>query len=507
MTEIQEVTGERDISVLADDEVREVVRRLEDRNEELTEMLSESLSDITLAIDDLNWRPLGGTPTHENEITLDALHKASEVCRALVTVNPLVKRGIAVRTSYIWGGGVRIGTDSDSWYNRSVERTLGTTLAQLEIERTAAADGNLFFLVDERAKTVKRIPFWQICGSVSDPEDSETVWYYKRQYNRTTVNLESYDAYAPNQELYTVWYPSDQLEGPVRSSIGGNQVDRTKRIVHIPFNKQVGWTWGVPDVFAVVFWSRAYKEFLENCATLQKAYSRFAWKVTSSTKKGQQRVASRMAQPPSRDPITGEHRNIGAAVTLGANQDMQALQTIRPVDFDSGTPLASMVAAGLEIPLPMLTSDPSTGNRATAETLDSPTELAMEARQNLMHDALRRVLRLLGVDGSDIEFPPVSEEPLHRMVQAIDQAGRTGMLYDTEWRALLKNALEIEGPEEAPDGDQIPKVIQVRAEAQQEEQVPEQDQPNLDPPAQPEPPSYGDHELRDEGTQAHTENT
>src|SRR5690606_8084351 len=146
--------------------------------------------------------------------------------------------------------------------------------------------------------------------------------------------------------------------------------------------------------------------------------SRLAWKITSSTKKGKQRVASRMAEPPSRDPVTGEQRNVGAAVALGPNQGMQALKTNRPGDIESGTPLASIVAAALEIPLPMLTSDPSSGNRATAETLDGPTGLAMEARQNLMRDALHRVLRLLGASDVTVEFPPVSEEPLHRMVQA-----------------------------------------------------------------------------------------
>src|SRR5690606_36522992 len=149
---------------------------------------------------------------------------------------------------------------------------------------------------------------------------------------------------------------------------------------------------------------------------------------------------------------------------------------------------------------PMLTSDPSSGNRATAETLDGPTELAMEARQSLMRDALHRVLRLLGASDVTVEFPPVSEEPLHRMVQAIDQAGRTGMLFDTEWRALLLKALDLEGVAEAPDEDEIPKVVQIRTEQNEQQE-------NLDAPAQPEPPSYGDHELRDEGGQAHTENT
>src|SRR5690606_34757808 len=148
------------------------------------EVLAESLADITLAIDDLGWDPLQGFDRSDHELSLRSLHKASEVCRSLVTINPLVKRGIAVRTSYIWGGGVRIGADTDSWYNVSVAPRLGTTLAQLEIERTAAADGNLFFPVDEQGRTVQRIAFGQIDGSVSAQEDSEAIHYYRRSYNR-----------------------------------------------------------------------------------------------------------------------------------------------------------------------------------------------------------------------------------------------------------------------------------------------------------------------------------
>src|SRR5690606_41878981 len=105
--------------------------------------------------------------------------------------------------------------------------------------------------------------------------------------------------------------------------------------------------------------------------------------ICSCTKQGRRRVGSRTADAPSRGPVPGEQRNLGAAVSRGANQVMQALQTIRPVDFDSGTPLASMVAAGLEIPLPRLTSDPSSGDRAAAETLGGPTGPGIEAGQQL----------------------------------------------------------------------------------------------------------------------------
>src|SRR5690606_31521605 len=110
------------------------------------------------------------------------------------------------------------------------------------------------------------------------------------------------------------------------------------------------------------------------------------------------------------------------------------------------------------------------------------------------------LLRLLGASDVTVEFPPVSEEPLHRMVQAIDQAGRTGVPFDTERRALLLKALALEGGAEAPDADEIPKIVHIRAGQNEQQEY-------LAAPAQPERPSYGDHELRDEGGQAHTEKT
>ena len=486
----QVMTGAPDLSRLNDDELLETITRLEQQNEKLADQLEESMARITLAIDDIGWKPLNVLQTEE-ELSLDTLKKAAETCRALVTINPLVKRGIAVRTSYIWGKGVKMSAGGgDAWRTRSVERTLGTTLAQLELERTAASDGNLIFLVDQANGTIQRLPFHQMSGTVTAEDDTERALYYKRTYTKRVSNLIDYDVNVPSNQVEHVWYPSDELEGTPVARIGDVKVDRTKRIVHVAFNRQVGWVWGVPDVFAVVFWTEAYKTFLENCATLARAYARFAWKVTSDSKKGQQRVANKMATAPTRDPATGRVADVGAAIALGSNQDMSALQTVRPVDFSAGQPLAAMIAAGLEIPLPMLTSDPGSGNRATAETLDTPTNTAMEARQQLMDDAIKRVFTALGVPNVELDWPPVSEDPLHRLIQAYDMAGRTGVLFPREWRELILKAVKLETTTiEPPTEDELPLAVKNQ----------------MAPPAQPDPMSRGDHELRDEGTQAHVD--
>lgn len=477
-------------------ELRGLIADLEHRNDQLLEAVREGGADgpvqesaafgrIGLAIDNIGWNPLG-SPGGEHPLTLDTIQRISETGQALTIVNPMVKRGLQMRTSYVWGPGVQLYPADAPWVNPSVQRAFGTIQAQGELERTGAADGQLFFLVNRTRGTVRRVPITQIAGAALAPGDPERILYLRRTYTDYSVELDVRFGDSPvdgSGRVVEVWYPTDELEGTPTGDIRGIRVAQDEVMVHVPFNRAVGWTWGVPDVLSVIFWSQAYKEFLENSATLTKAYARFAWKVVSSTKKGHTRTASRLAEPPRRDPATGHEADVGAAVALGANQDVQALQSARSVDFNSGRPLAALVAAGLEVPLTALTSDPTEGNRATAETLDEPTKLGMQARQQLMGHAIGRVKRALGVPVEEIEWPEISPEPLHRIVQGVDTAGRTGMLFPKEWRHLLLQALDIgDGAEEPPGESELPVVV--RSEAI--------------PPPQSDPPSARNPELRDE---------
>src|SRR5690606_8947198 len=131
------------------------IESLELRNEDLLSDLKESMAEVQLAIDDIGWAPLGGQAEGIHEIPLIKLKRLSELCRALTTVNPLVKNGVGIRTSWIWGDGVKINISSstrgrprssDTDLPPSLRRVFGTTQAQLELERSLAADGQLFFL-------------------------------------------------------------------------------------------------------------------------------------------------------------------------------------------------------------------------------------------------------------------------------------------------------------------------------------------------------------------------
>ena len=543
-------TTEKNIDEMSFAEVKGLVNTLETRNEELAQLVTDEIQEsghfgtAQLALEDIGWRPLSGV-SESNSFTLDGLHRASELCRAVAAINPLVGRGLVVRTGYIWGSGVSVvptefvtggpgrprKVNTEPTLPDGLEESLTGTVAQLEIERTAATDGNLFFLVDKKEKTVQRIPFEEITEGVSQRGNRECLLYLRRTWNDWDLELDSgtrvdsrpytdpdherggrkwMGPHAVDQKnevanrTKSVWYPTPAAmrkgsSGAGRSRIANEPVDHSKVMVHVAFNKVTGWRWGVPDVLPAIFWTRAYKEYLENCATLTKAYARFAWKITNDKSKGVRRTAATMAQTPRSDPATGQPLSVGASAVLGAGQDLNAVGKNTQVDFDAGRPLAAMVAAALGVPLPAITCDPMLGNRATTQALDTSVVLVMQARQRMMDETYQLIFKMLGLKVR-MRWPEISEEPVHRRLQAIDMAVRMGVLSGREARTMTLDAWHdkwADFPADPPEEKDLPHSMRTKSSLGSGPGA------NEDGPKQPDPMSYGDHELRDEGTQAH----
>ncbi|MBD3004540.1 hypothetical protein [Streptomyces sp. 5-10] len=538
------------ISNMSPTEVRALINTLETRNEELLDLVGDEIREAgefgtaQLALEDIGWRPLSGIAKSANSFTLEGLHRASEMCRAVATINPLVERGLKVRTGYIWGSGVSV-VPSEFITGPGRPRTVNTTpelpaglsdvltgaLAQMEIEMSAATDGNLFFLVDKKAKTVQRIPFEEISEGVSQRGNRERLMYIRRTWNDWDLELDPSEEIdiqpftkpkksrsKPKFNYQSVWYPTPAaMEGrrDLRSgAIQNDPVDHSKVMVHIAFNRMVGWRWGVPDVLPAIWWTKAYKEYLENCATLTKAYARFAWKVTNEKSKGVRRTAATLAQAPRTDPATGQPLSVGASAVLGAGQDLAAVGNKSAVDFDAGRPLAAMIAAALDVPLPALTEDPTIGNRAGSTSLDTSTTLVMQARQKVMDETFQLIFRMLGLKVR-LRWPEIAEEPIHRRLQAIDMAVRMGVLSDREARSMVLDAWHDKWddfPADPPKEKDLPHPMKPKEDLESGASSGGTGGPGAPsplktgsrtggrPPKQPDPMSMGDHGLRDESS-------
>lgn len=368
------------------------------------EVLAESLADLELAFEDRGWERLATNATRE--FSPEGLRRARELCRVMTVANPLLKHGLGLRKAYVWGQGVDItvrdqgdtGQDVNGVVQAFLEdpfvkKTFSGTQAHEEMEQAAFTDGDLFLALFTSRLTGKVQPRWlpvdEITDIIHDPQDQITDWFYKREYVERTV----VDGML-RQRIQTVYYPAlgyePQLKPP---TIDGHDVMWDAPVRMVSVNRPSGSTRGVPDSFPAIAWARHYKEFLEQWATLMRALARYAWQTKTRGDRAKA-VAAKVGAAPTTDVRGGNAAGVGANVVTDPNTTLEAIpKTGATIDADSGRPLAAMVATALEVPVTMLLGDPGvTGARATAATLDQPTELGFKLRQELWGELFIDVL-------------------------------------------------------------------------------------------------------------------
>ena len=464
----------------------------------VSELVENRMANIQLAIDDIGWKPLGGDFDGE-ELTKDAIEEASDLLRATLVVNPLVKRGIAVRTSYIWGKGVQfVGVEEKNrvFTNPLNKRFLFSSEALAENERCLATDGNFFVWAkgtigarrsaSRTEATAIRIPFKQITAHYCNPENPEDIWFYRREWTEK-VTTASGEVKVTERR---VWLPSDLYQPPAGKprpqTIQKIKIDWSGALIDHTVNRQVGWRWGAPDAMAVIFWAKAHKEFLEDQARLVKAYSRFAFKATAPTPRSVKAVATKVGANTGAAVPHANREDVGATAVMAPGSNIQTVgRTAGSVDFSAGLPLASYVAAGLEVPLTDLLSDSSLSNRSAAETLTASKLAAMVERQKSWSSFFERLFAFWGKD-VEAHFKPIETDVPYKAIQAVAQAASLNVLSDKEVRIMVKEILNLDATDEPPTEEELGLLILAQKNASE----------NANPDSSN--PSYGDNSNRDD---------
>ncbi|MFI7608902.1 hypothetical protein ACIBTV_27830 [Micromonospora sp. NPDC049366] len=389
-----------------------LARRLEDGaagGNPFTAGTREAVADLERAIiADPGWRLF--TTLSQQEFSAEGMRQLRAVCRLMAVANPLIKRGLNLRSFYVWGQGcelvarangkARKGRAGGAGKEQDVQAVIKAMVddpanqrevfgaqARDELEHALGTDGEIYCALFTRPASgwvqARTIIADEIAEVITDPDDAATPWFYRRVWTR--------NAYDPNgrpvptvQELL---YPDVDYKPTRRPrTFGGVQIQWDAPIVAVQVNRPRGWLRGVPDAYAAVNWARAWKEFLEQWAGLMKSLARFAWRLTAEGRDRQQaRAALNAAAAGNTATTPGTRSDVGGVALTPLQGNLEAIpKTGATIDAESGRPLAMMVAAALDIPVTMLLADPGqTGARATAETLDWPTELAMMARRSL----------------------------------------------------------------------------------------------------------------------------
>lgn len=447
-------------------------------------ILEERLAELELAQEDIGYMRLAADG--DRDFSRDGLRRICKTARLYWIKNPLILRGVALKTTFVHGQGLSIQA-RDEGVNAIIQTFLADPKNQaaltghqalMELENLLQVEGNLFFAFfvhpNKGRVRVRTIAFDEIDEVIADPEDALTPWFYRRRYSRVSIDLASGRCNtAAVEELHPDWRyrPAGKP-----ATIGGIAVRWDAPVYHVAVNRLPGMRFGVSEVYAALDWARAYKEFLEDWATIVKSYARFAW--SAKTKGGAANVAavkSRFgtAMSASNGAETNPPPAAGSTFVSNGSVDLTPIKTAgATTSADDGRRLMLMVCAALGV-YEHYFGDPSSGNLATAKSMERPMELMFLARRKLWADILLGILQFVieqnatapggEIRGTltqddygdpvvdlgdldthiDVDFPPLLEKAIAEQIGAIISAatldGKTpqGIDLKTTTRMLL----------------------------------------------------------------------
>ena len=438
------------------------IRGLAPENAAVAEALTNTLQ--MFAAEDQGWARLSALSNGEVPgLELAELQKLSTDIREKAVANPLIKRGIALRTSYIFSKGVNIpGYDKYNNASGAGERKPGRKGAEErffsslvnkanvfgpgayeKMEKAAASDGVFVLLGEAATKELRILPLHEITGVYTHPDHIDEIWGYQRTWSRSSTDT----ATAQLVEWYmTDAYPEKRLPGKINDV----KVNSGVTAIDIRFNQNAGWTFGIPDAVAAAVWSSVYSEMVQAGRVMTKALARFAYKVTAQTSKGAQAAGIKIAGSDG----------AGQTASMAAGNNMTPMnQAGKTYDFGGLRPLAAMVATALEVSVVHLLSDPGAAGSSygSASNLDMPTKRAMTNRQSVWSDFFERVVKWGTGRDVKVTFPDMDDPDLYREQQVASLAWASGLIHGDEMRT---RTLEVSGivplHEAPPTGFMLP---------------------------------------------------
>jgi len=184
--------------------------------------LKESLTELERALLDPGWMRL--VALSEMEFTPEGMRQMRAVCRLYGIANPLVKRGLAIRSAYVWGQGVEITARANGRKDgeQDVQAVIADFLsdpgnlravtgpsARDQLEHALGTDGNVYVSCFTRPLagqvSTRVIPADQIVDIICNPEDDSEPWFYHRRWVKTTIDPSTA---LPSTETLERYYPA-----------------------------------------------------------------------------------------------------------------------------------------------------------------------------------------------------------------------------------------------------------------------------------------------------------
>lgn len=356
-------------------------------------------ADINLMLANLDWRR--DLNTSSMEFSKWGIQEIILIGRLYYIKNPIIRRLIDVCAAYVFARGVEVTASNDAandelrdFFERNKE-TLGQN-ALCDLERRKDYDGNIYYVLftDTQNKgkvNCRVIDATEIQEIITDPEDQSKPWFYKRVWAQRTFNPETGVSMPQVMERWypALWHdPADKVK-----EIGGKPVMWDSPIKHRKCGGVANWLFGCPRMFPAYTWATESRKYLESCASQAAALASISRTIT--TKGGQQAlmgIKNQMGTTVNTGVGGVWDQNppelAGSTFASGPGTKMDVMKTrgggTDPEEVRQFKLMCCMVAG---VPETFL-GDVSTGNLATATSLDRPTETIFLEKQESWREDL-----------------------------------------------------------------------------------------------------------------------
>lgn len=418
-----------------------------------------AFGDIELALQNVDW--MRQINLSWLEFTRWGIQQIILISRLYYIKNPILRRLIDISAAYVFGRGVEISsTDEDANdvlkdFVEDNKMVLGQ-IGLAKLEKTKYYDGNLFFaffpdkLATGKVK-LRTIDATEMQEIISDPDDSDTEWYFKRVWSQKIWNPGNGTWEVKSQEAY---YPALNYEPtPKPASFNNIPVMWDVPIHHRKCGEVAKWVFGCPIIYPAIDWARAARRFLEACMTVRLSLASIA--ATLTTKGGQQAMEGAKQQlsttvGPSAAIWDTNPTPVSASIfASGPGTTLQAFNTRGgggdPEDVRQYKLMCCMVCG---VPETFL-ADVSTGNLATATTLDRPTELVFMEKQEAWREDLAIIAKYVlkvssGASGGKLKEALGTRAGKVRIVEMRRYQDVTGRwIWEADKNAKAKNIIEV----------------------------------------------------------------
>lgn len=518
-------------AVVAERLTLQAERTMNEAQTYVQEGVGSMMARLSMALEDKGWIKMDGLERDGEGVRLSfsAIKAAAANATALALGNPIMARAVDAQFGYVWGDEPRFSGLGRLEKSPSIRANLTDATAQQQLEFDKATGGNVFVYIGDD-KSVQRFPFSEIVGVVTNPQRADEVWYYLREWsvivegNEVSGNTRTETVRrlyrnamwdAPREwDLDPVYgYDPEDGEEAAEKVIGFQprvidkvRVETSGVLYHAATKRVVGGVWGVSELLSGIFYATEHKELVEAGDSVWRAQSQYAVQVKAKTRKALESVAAEIAGPAPIDPSTGKAMQYGNTLGSGSDVEMQLMQKIGAgIDFASFEPIANLASIGTGIPVAVVL-----GKEEPNTTLPFTTKRTMQLHQRFWRDFYRDVFTLLGKPNAKAFFPKIDPDPTFRQMQTIAGVRALGVHTPDQITELVNETLgKTDWENTAAPADAWADRTAVTANpGSTEVSGDEEDGPITGGQGQTGKVgklSDGDHSLRDQGQQAHTQ--